>query len=304
MTLSSSGNKNNSTDNYGSLLEVNSNHTSANNNFDDSNPHISILRSHRGSGDSGSLRSSLVQSFRGVMSSAGSVSSSVRDIIVDGALNHPGKPVSVRTLGGQSTILRSSFTLIKNLVGAGVLALPSGVAAFADSKDAIGTASFWLFVMGIVFGYEFQLIAKVCNMTFSSTFREVWDDTVGLDDSLKHAGLLVSWVNMLKPALGNLAYSMILADTFKSLFATFGWDVARTVSLLLITFTGILPLCLLKNLDALVSYMYMGLVDIKSINQTWYTDHSNLVDITSGSIFYHGNVEYYCYRILYGCPMF
>ena len=256
MALSSTEKRSNTAD-YGSLLEVNSNHTNPNNNnFDDSNPHISILRSRLGSdgSDGGSLRSSIiVQSFRDVMSSAGSISSSVRDMIVDSALTHPGKPVSVRTLGGQSTILRSSFTLIKNLVGAGVLALPSGVAAFADSKDAIVTASFWLFVMGIVFSYEFQLIAKVCNMTFTSTFREVWDDTVGLDDSLKYAGLLVSWVNMLKPALGNLAYSMILADTFKSLFATFGLDVARTVTLLLITLIGILPLCLLKNLDALVS---------------------------------------------------
>lgn len=214
-----------------------------------------------------------------------SVASSVRDLIVDRALTHSGRPVSVRNFGGTSTITRSSITLVKNIVGAGVLALPSGVSTFATSPSAVIPSSIWLVVMGIVFGYEFQLIGKVCDMTVSSTFREAWDDTVGrnidnddrdnIDDEVhppssslpsslvsRHAGTVVSWVNMLKPALANLAYSMILADTFRSLFATIGWDVTRTGCLLLVTLMGILPLCLLKNLDALAPFSMLGTVSI------------------------------------------
>jgi amino acid permease len=70
-------------------------------------------------------------------------------------------------------------------------------------------------------------------------------------------------VNMLKPALGNLAYSMILADTFRSLVATFfGQDISRTISLVVITLVGIFPLCLMKNLDALAPFSILGTAGI------------------------------------------
>lgn len=230
---------------------------------DDVNDH-NDHRDHEAS----SLVHSIGRSFRGSASLAGSVTSSVRSLIVDGALRHPGRPVSVRTLGGHSTISRSSFTLIKNLVGAGVLALPSGVAAFADNPSAIWVATTWLIVMGFVFGYEFQLIAKVCDMTLSATFREAWDDSVSKATEYhppmmrQSLGVVVSWVNAGKPFLGNLAYSMILADTFRSLFAAIGWEVARTTSLLVVTFVGILPLCLLKNLDALAPFSILGTLSV------------------------------------------
>eukprot|EP00980_Cylindrotheca_fusiformis_P008082 scaffold1722_cov120-Cylindrotheca_fusiformis.AAC.12 len=46
---------------------------------------------------------------------------------VRSSLNFGGKRVSSRDIGGKSTIFNSSANLIKNIVGAGVLALPSGV---------------------------------------------------------------------------------------------------------------------------------------------------------------------------------
>lgn len=111
--------------------------------------------------------------------------------------------------------------------------------------------------MGAAFAYSFQLIGKVCRMTLSGTFREVWEDTMGF-----RGGLAVSLVNMLKPALGNLAYSMILADTFRSLFETAGFTVSRNSSLMLVTVVGILPLCLMKNLDALAPFSILGTMGI------------------------------------------
>lgn len=75
-------------------------------------------------------------------------------------------------------------------------------------------------------------------------------------------GLAVSLANMLKPALGNLAYSMILADTFRSLFASVEIEITRTFSLVFITLVAILPLCLLKNLDALAPFSAVGTVGI------------------------------------------
>jgi amino acid permease len=132
-----------------------------------------------------------------------------------------------------------------------VLALSS--ASFADSPAAIVPATCWIVAMGAMFAYEFELIGKVCSITLSNTFREAWQDTIG-----DKGALAVSLVNMLKPALGNLAYSMILADTFRSLFGSIGLDFSRNVSLVLITVVGILPLCLLKKMDALAPFSVLG----------------------------------------------
>mmetsp|Transcript_40699 Transcript_40699/g.85505 ORF Transcript_40699/g.85505 Transcript_40699/m.85505 type:complete len:482 (-) Transcript_40699:249-1694(-) len=197
----------------------------------------------------GSRQASLRDSMRQLGRSA-------RNSIQD-SLRFGGRQVSVRDLGGTSTITKSSFNLIKNIVGAGVLALPAGVASFADSPSAVIPAAGWVCAMGLAFAYSFQLIAKTCKMTQSVTFREVWEETMGYDGALT-----VSMVNMLKPALGNLAYSMILADTFKALFATAGFETTRILSLLLVTILGILPLCLLKNLDALAPFSILGTAGI------------------------------------------
>jgi hypothetical protein len=58
--------------------------------------------------------------------SVGSISKSMRDGIRR-SLVFSGSNVSIRELGGHSTIPKSTFNLIKNLVGAGVLSLPNGV---------------------------------------------------------------------------------------------------------------------------------------------------------------------------------
>ena len=130
-------------------------------------------------------------------------------------------------------------------------------AAFANAPSAVLPGVLLTFLMGAIFGYYFLLIGRTCRITRTATYREVWEHTMG--DS-KTLAILVSLVNTTKPALGNLAYSMILADTFRSLFAAIGWDVSRTVSLLLITVVGLLPLCLMKNLKVLAPTSIIGVI--------------------------------------------
>ena len=113
--------------------------------------------------------------------------------------------------------------------------------------------------MGSIFGYYFYIIGKVCNITQSATYKEAWQDTLGGDTG----SIAVATVNMLKPALGNLAYSMIIADTFQSLSSTIGIiEITRTESLLIMTMIAILPLCLMKNLDTLAPFSILGTLGI------------------------------------------
>uniref|UniRef100_A0A7S4JMK3 Amino acid transporter transmembrane domain-containing protein n=2 Tax=Odontella aurita TaxID=265563 RepID=A0A7S4JMK3_9STRA len=53
---------------------------------------------------------------------------------------------------------------------------------------------------------------------------------------------------------------MGLADTFRGIFQSFGMDVSRSNSLLIVTTFCLLPLCLLKNLAALAPFSLAGIV--------------------------------------------
>jgi amino acid permease len=56
-----------------------------------------------------------------------------------------------------------------------------------------------------------------------------------------------------------MAYSMILADTFSTLFKTIGYvTVTRNQALLGVTGLGLLPLCLLKDLSSLAPFSALG----------------------------------------------
>lgn len=164
-----------------------------------------------------------------------------------------GEIVGVRDFQGDATIPAQIVNLIKNLVGCGVLALPNGVGAFASAPSAVIPAAIYTALMGAVFGYYFLLIGKTCRMVSAASFREAWSSTMG-----SRGSFAVAAVNMLKPALADLAYSMILADTFKSLFETAGYHLTRTATLWLITVCAILPLCLLKNLSVLSPFSVLG----------------------------------------------
>jgi len=128
-------------------------------------------------------------------------------------------------------------------------------AAFADAPSALIPGAIFTLLMGAIFGYYFLLIGRTCRLTRTATYREVWEETMGESETLAR---LVSLVNTTKPALGNLAYSMILADTFRSLFAAVNIELSRTASLLLVTVVGLLPLCLLKNLSVLAPTSMLG----------------------------------------------
>lgn len=182
-----------------------------------------------------------------------SVRTSVRSL-VRSSFVLSGHSCSVRDIGaGQATILSEVVSMTKNLVGAGVLSLSGGLAIYSNARFAVIAGSFWIFILGAVFGYFALLIAKACKITQSATYRECWEQTRG-----DNFALIVSLVNALKPALGNLAYSTILSQTFSSLAETAGWNITPSESLYIITVFCLLPLCLLKNLNVLAPFSVLG----------------------------------------------
>ena len=142
------------------------------------------------------------------------------------------------------------FNLVKGIVGVGVLSLPAGVAAFGNAPSAVIPATILIAVIGILSGFGFYLIGKVCAYTGAKSFREAWSKSVGEGSSW-----IPAWTVTFKTFMACLAFSMVLADTFSSLVGS-----GRTETLLTITGLVLLPLCLKKDLKSLAPFSLLGVI--------------------------------------------
>jgi amino acid permease len=160
---------------------------------------------------------------------------------------------------GNATIASTVASITKNLVGAGVLSLSGGIAIFSNSPRAIYVAIVWIVLLGAMFGFFCLLIAKAGATTGCKnlSYREIWEKTMG-----QQGGLAVSLVSTLLPAQGNLSYATVLSYTLKSLLEAFHVHWSRVSCLLFLTVSVLLPLCMMKNIDALSPFSTIGVASI------------------------------------------
>ena len=81
--------------------------------------------------------------------------------------------------GSKSTMQAAIFNLVKGIVGAGVLSLPAGVAAFGDEKSAVLPAAGLVSVAGALSGYNFSLIGRLCAWTGATSYAGAWEKSIG-----------------------------------------------------------------------------------------------------------------------------
>ena len=125
-----------------------------------------------------------------------------------------------------------------------------GIAAFGDSPSAVIPATALIALIGILSGFGFFLIGKVCAYSGATSYRDAWSKSVGESTSWIPAASCT-----IKTCLACLAFSMVLADTFSALLQT-----SRNPTLLVLTLAVLLPLCLLKNLNALAPFSLAGVL--------------------------------------------
>ena len=80
---------------------------------------------------------------------------------------------------GTSTIHTHVFNLIKTIVGAGALGLPSGIAAMGSTNAAVFPALLIMVVIALLSAFSFSTVGYVCNRTNASTYRQAWERSVG-----------------------------------------------------------------------------------------------------------------------------
>lgn len=175
----------------------------------------------------------------------------------DGALTNnrsaSSSDLTETSMGGSATILQEVFNLVKAIVGAGVLALPAGIASFGNAPSAMVPAVALITVIGILSGYGFALIGRTCALTGAKSFREAWSASLS-----EKSSWLPAWSVTLKTFFAILAYSMILAETFQSILTMVGFSFARETVLSGVTLFLLLPLCLLRDLSALAPFSLLG----------------------------------------------
>jgi len=168
------------------------------------------------------------------------------------------KPVA--DLGNERTagIMSSTFSLSKGILGAGMLALPSGVAAFSDKPRALLSASLILFGMGIMSAFSFSSIGRACDVTGSKSFNEAWGKLIN-----KKSAVWLSFLIAFKTLFTCLTYSIVIGDSFSQIIQSFGVNpmiASRTNVILASTGFFIFPLCCQKTLEALKYTSILGMI--------------------------------------------
>ena len=62
-----------------------------------------------------------------------------------------------------ASVAASTVNLVKSIVGAGVLALPAGVAAFSDAGPALWPATALITALGAASAFSFGVLGRVCG---------------------------------------------------------------------------------------------------------------------------------------------
>jgi len=158
---------------------------------------------------------------------------------------------------GTASVASEIMSIAKNLLGAGVLSLSRGIAAYSNDPNAIYSATISILLLGGMFGYFCLLIAKICHATRSTTYRECWESTMG-----DRGGVAVSIVTALLPAQGNLSATTVLSQTLQSLLETMGVYWSRLTCLIVLTVFVLLPICLMKDLDSISPFSTLGVASM------------------------------------------
>ena len=167
------------------------------------------------------------------------------------------KDISNNPNGGTATIPDEIFNLVKSIIGAGVLSLPAGIAAFGNAPSAILPSTLLIALMGLISGYTFSLLARICRLSGATSYADAWEKTRG-----KQTAWIVAASSALDCFAGNLSYSMILADAVKDLLAAVGIVTTRSNALLGLSGLVLMPLCLIKNLSTLAPFSLIGIMGV------------------------------------------
>jgi len=174
---------------------------------------------------------------------------------------------SVSQTSTDSSTAATTANLAKNIVGAGVLSLPSGAAKVVDAASSSGVGSHDMIVTALVllylvFGalnaYGFYLIGEVCERTGARTYQEAWTKTLG-----SRFAWMPSAASVICSFTGMVACIAVLGDTASQILTSMGQDMMpKEILIGGISSLVLFPLCLLPSLSPLAFASVLGLLGV------------------------------------------
>ena len=163
-----------------------------------------------------------------------------------------------------ASVAGTTFSVMKAMLGSGVLALPSGLAAISDYKGAVWSANLLFVVLGLLSAYTFSLYGRLCHATNASSLGEVWKRVHQTQDSTPISLASFSF------CYGScLIFLLIIGDTVSSLVRALTTTASlpflaamgsRQTAILAVMTSLLLPLCNLKSLAALSPISIVGVL--------------------------------------------
>lgn len=159
-------------------------------------------------------------------------------------------------------VVKAIFNLIKNIVGAGVLSLPSGISAIGGQRSLVLPAVVLASFMGCLSAYTFFSIGRTCGIQGVSTYNNAWAKSVN-----QKSACVVSTVAIIYPLACCLSYAIIVGDFFSSLaqggvlgswLAKSPIATNRKTWVLAWTLAVFYPLCSFRKLAALAYTSLLG----------------------------------------------
>ena len=145
-----------------------------------------------------------------------------------------------------------AVNMSNSIVGAGIVGLP-----FALQKSGMGVGVFLLVAMSFISWYALKLVGESSIALRSRSYEESAQRTLG---ALGEKAVLVS--QFMFDFGAALAYLMIAADTSTGvmrLIIGHGFPGLRQICILVIAFTGMLPLCLLRDISGLEKWSSLSI---------------------------------------------
>lgn len=165
---------------------------------------------------------------------------------------YPRKPQARPAVPKDSSKLLLTTSLLKSIVGGGILAVPAAVASLHAAELSVPLSLGMVAMTAAMYAYTFSLLGRVCESTGATSYIEAWEKTMG-----PNGAPFVSTILSLKTTMACVVYSMILADS-----AQIFTHLSRLDSLLLVTVLFLLPLCLLPDLTSLAPFCLVGIVAV------------------------------------------
>lgn len=160
-----------------------------------------------------------------------------------------------------STMATCVLNLVKVIVGAGVFALPAGVAAFSDEPaDGLAFALAAMAALCCISAYCFWLIGRACVLTGRDTYSSAFGQIFG-----EERACVVAVCSIVFCGSVCMMYCVIIGDTCYALAEASGLKGPmgrRGVLLSLVGLFVLLPISLLRSLSALAPLSALGVLGV------------------------------------------